>query len=382
MPDGPVLRCGSCGYSYLTPVLDLGEQPLPQAVPGRDTSKRYPLRLVECLWCTLVQLDYIVPQSQVFPADYPYVTGNTKALRDHFAEQARYVADLLPLDGLAVDIGGNDGTMLLELRELVDTDARLLLIEPTDQGKKCTAKGIPVWPNYFTAEVGRRIRERHGPAAVITASNVFGHVPDPHDFLDGVTELLAEDGTFIIDNQDWQNVVNDLQIDTIYHEHLRYYSPASLSWLLARHGLLVVSLTRLEMHGGSFRAIVRRQKPDLQGRTAQLVNQLLNLMDEAVQAGPIYAVTAPSRATPLVNYAGLGKYLTCACEIAACEKIGACIPGTDVPIVDEAVLFADQPPHALLLAWDIADSLIPVLRRKGYKGKIILPLPEPRITDG
>jgi C-methyltransferase C-terminal domain len=197
-----------------------------------------------------------------------------------------------------------------------------------------------------------------------------------------VTELLAEDGTFIIDNQDWQNVVNDLQIDTIYHEHLRYYSPASLSWLLARHGLLVVSLTRLEMHGGSFRAIVRRQKPDLQGRTAQLVNQLLNLMDEAVQAGPIYAVTAPSRATPLVNYAGLGKYLTCACEIAACEKIGACIPGTDVPIVDEAVLFADQPPHALLLAWDIADSLIPVLRRKGYKGKIILPLPEPRITDG
>src|SRR5690349_16427446 len=103
-------------------------------------------------------------------------------------------------------------------------------------------------------------------------------------------------------------------------------------------------------------------------------------MDAAAQAGPIYAVTAPTRATPLVNYAGLGKYLTCACEVPGSDKIGAVIPGTSVPIVDEQKLLEDQPPHALILAWDIAAGLIPVLRRKGYVGKFIIPLTEPRVA--
>lgn len=385
---GQVRACGSCGFTDLRLVLDMGPQPLPQARPGKDSARRYPLRLVECARCTLVQLDYIVEQTDVFPPDYPYVTGNTKALRDHFAEQARTVLRLVGDNDLVVDIGANDGTMLDVLnREFVRADGsrvrpRVLGVEPTDQAKKCGDRGVPCWQNYFTAEVARGIRELHGPAKVITTSNTFGHVPDPHDFLDGVQILLDDDGTFIIDNQDWYNVVNDLQIDTIYHEHLRYYSPASLSWLLARHGLLVTSLTRLDMHGGSFRAVVVRQKPDLAGRAWYLTVQLHKVLDKAMLDGPIYAVTAPTRATPLVNYTKIGTYLTCACEIRGSEKIGANIPGTDVPILDEQALFDDQPPHALILAWDIADDLIPALRKRGYTGKFIVPLPEPRIVDG
>lgn len=380
-PQGPVRNCGSCGCGDLFTVLDLGMQPLPQA--RRAASEvRYPLRLVECPRCTLVQLGYIVREKELFPPDYPYATGNTTALRNHFRELADFVDNTLPWDdngNLVVDIGGNDGTMLKELRNLAPP-ARLLLVEPTDQSRKCEDPGISVVKEYFTANLADKILAGYGPAAVIVTSNTFGHVPDPHDFLDGITTLLGRDGTFIIENQDWQNVVNGLQVDTIYHEHLRYYSPASLSWMLARHGLLVTGWERISMHGGAFRATVVREKQKLGTRVNQLLVGLHQLLDEASAAGPIYAVGAPTRATPLVNYAGLEKYLTCTCEITGSEKIGATIPGTSVPIVDEVALFRDQPPYALLLAWDLESHLIPLLQRRGYKGTFIIPLPSPRFA--
>jgi len=388
MPEGPVLACGSCGSGPLEPVLDLGPQPLPQAMPGRAGLVKYPLRLVQCPQCTLVQLDYIVSQHELFPADYPYATGNTKALRVHFDQLAGEVTAMIGHEDLVVDIGANDGTFLgLVHQEWLREDRtrfrpRVLAIEPTNQARKCRQAGIGVVQDYFTAALAARIRQDHGTAKVIVTANTFGHVPDPHDFLDGVTELLAGDGTLIIDNQDWHNVVNDLQIDTIYHEHLRYYSPASLSHLLARHGLLVTSLTRIAMHGGSFRAIAVREKPGLAVRAIQLAARLNELLSEAAKAGPVYAIGAPTRATSLVNYAGLGKYLYRACEIAGSEKIGAVIPGTTVPIVDEQALFGNQPPYALLLAWDLYTDIIPKLRANGYNGKIIIPLPEPRIFHG
>jgi len=384
---GNVLACGSCGCPDLEVVLDLGHQPLPQATPGRTSFTRHPLRLVECARCTLVQLDYILPDTERFPADYPYTTGNTKVLQHHFTAQARMVASMIGHGDLVVDIGGNDGTMLKALNtEFVKYDgtvvrARPMLIEPTDQAKRCDDPDITVVQDYFTGQLAARIAAEHGLARVITCSNVFGHVADPHDFLDGINELLHPDGTLIIDNQDWYNVIQDLQIDTVYHEHLRYYSPASLSWLLAAHDLLVTSINRIQMHGGSFRAMAVPEKTDLAGRASRLAAQIRFALDGALQAGQIYAVTAPTRATPLVNYARLGKYLTCACEISGSDKIGAVIPGTNVPIVDEQKLFDDQPPNALILAWDIADGLIPVLRKRGYTGRIIVPLPELRFVD-
>lgn len=388
MTEGPVRCCESCGSAGLRRVLDMGDQPTPQAVPGRQ-NKTYPLRLVECPQCTLVQLDFIAPRDEVFPVDYPYTTGNTKALRDHFAEQAQLVDGMLwhterftdeDHAPLVIDVGGNDGTMLKALRSEAP-DARLMLVEPTDQARKCDDPKIEVVQDYFTANLARSIRESHGAAQVIVASNVFGHVHDVHDFLDGVQLLLDPDGTFLIDNQDWYNVVQDLQIDTIYHEHQRFYTPASLGLLLARHRLMIVSWNRIGMHGGSFRAVVKWQKTDLEARVKRIVAELTSIMDSAAAEGPIYAVTAPTRATPLVNYAGLGKYLTCACEVAGSDKIGAVIPGTDVPIVDEKVLFDQQPHHALILAWDIAGGLVPALRRKGYQGKFIIPLPWPVVIS-
>ena len=387
VPQGQLTSCGSCGGHLSKPILDLGEQPLPQAIPGRSSQTRYPLRLVRCVDCRLVQLDYIVPQAETFPPEYPYATGNTGALRDHFMRQAKTVVDMTGHGDLVVDIGGNDGTMLGFLnQEWVGKDGRksrrrCMLIEPTDQIKKCP-EGITTIQSYFTGRLGAELAEEYGVAQVITASNVFGHVPDPHDFLDGCYELLAPDGTLIIDNQDWHNVIQDLQIDTVYHEHLRYYSPASLSLLLERDGFLVTSINRIGMHGGAFRVMAVKEKTDLGYRANHLLVRLHDMVKQAAQEGGVYAVGAPTRATPLVNASGIAPYLTMACEVTGREKIGGYIPGTTVPILDEQRIFSDKPHAVLFLAWDLAGSLMQKYRVRGYQGKFMVPLPEPGFVDG
>lgn len=385
-PHGPVTQCGGCFGETLTPILDLGEQPLPQAIPGGTSEKRYPLRLVRCEHCTLVQLDYIVPQTETFPPEYPYSTGNTALLREHFKAQVRWVASITRHGDLVVDIGGNDGTMLGYLnQDWIGADGkktrrRCMLIEPTDQADKCP-EGITVVKAYFTTGLAAELAAEHGVAQVITASNVFGHVPDPHDFLGGCHELLAQDGTLIIDNQDWHNVIQDLQIDTVYHEHLRYFSPASISLLLASEGFLVTSVNRIPMHGGSFRVTAVKEKTNLGSRANDLLIRINRIVKEAAEAGAVYAVAAPTRATPVINASGIGRYLNCACEVTGSDKIGGYIPGTEVPVVDEERLFTDQPKTALILAWDLAENLIPKLRDRGYRGSFIVPLPEPHYVE-
>lgn len=359
-------------------------QPLPQANMGHVSGQmRYPLRLVQCDSCTLVQLDYIVPQTETFPPEYPYATGNTKSLREHFNAQARTVAGLTGPGDLVVDIGGNDGTMLrfLRLAAVGVGGRRCILVEPTDQADKCP-EGITVVKQYFTTKLGAELAAEHGVAQVVTASNVFGHVPDPHDFLGGCYELLAPDGTLIIDNQDWHNVIQDGQIDTVYHEHLRYFSPASLSLLLARNGFLVTSIQRIPMHGGAFRVTAVIENGNLGTRANDLLVKLHGMVKQASQHGAVYAVGAPTRATSLVNASGIGQYLTMACEVTGSQKIGGYIPGTTVPILDEQRIFTDQPSAVLFLAWDLASYLMPKFRDRGYKGQFMVTLPEPRLVDG
>jgi hypothetical protein len=249
------------------------------------------------------------------------------------------------------------------------------------QAQKCAARGIPTWQRFFTAEVGREIRQQHGPAAIITSCNVLAHCPDARDFLEGVLALLDDDGTFVVETHDWISIANGLQVDAIYLEHLRYYSIASLSFLLAQHGLLVREVEHIPTHGGSLRVFAVRERPHLAVRAQQAAFDLHMLMEDAVCDGPVYGIGATTRATPLIHYAGIGKYLTCVVEVPGSEKIGQRIPATDIPIVDEARLIADQPHAALLLSWHLAASIVPALRAKGYRGRIAVPLPEARFLD-
>jgi 2-polyprenyl-3-methyl-5-hydroxy-6-metoxy-1,4-benzoquinol methylase len=376
---GKVASCGLCGSWNLAPVLDMGEQPLPERYgPG----ERSPLALLECRACTLVQLSYIAAPAEVFAPDHSYSTGNTKALREHFASLAAVLAGGLAADDLVVDLGANDGT-LLEAVRLHAPGARLLGVEPTGQAARMAAKGIEVCQEFFTHAVAKRLRQMYGPAKIVTANNVLAHVPDPHSFMAGVMRLLADGGVFVTENHDVNAVLDGLQIDTVYHEHARYWSVSTLSRLLGAHGLVVTDVEKIPVHGGSFRVYARRQKTrDLSWRAKAAAKALRVMLDGFAQQGPVYGIGATTRATPLIHFAGIADYLACVCEVPGSAKIGLTMPGTSIPVVDEAKLIADQPPAALLLSWHLASDIVPALRAKGYQGVFIAPLPEPTVLHG
>ena len=355
-------------------ILDMGEQPLPER---HDDPRRYPLALLECQDCTLVQLSYIADQREVFPGGHVYATGNTKFLRDHFAALAQQLGEPLEPGDLVADLGSNDGSLINAYR----TDLRRVAVEPTEQAWKCHVDHT--YQEFFTAELAGKILADHGPARVITACNVFAHVPDPHDFSEGVRLLLADDGVFVTENHSLASITDGLQVDAVYAEHLRYYSVATLSRLLAMHGLTVTQAEPIATHGGSFRAYARKTRGDLDVRARVALIGLRALLNGICREGrAVYGVGATTRATPLIHAAGIAGLIGYVCEVSSSAKIGLTMPGTTIPIVDESRLIEDQPGYALLFSWHIADALVPKLRAMGYKGRFIVPLPEPRIIDG
>jgi hypothetical protein len=372
--SGDVTACGACSSTDLRPLVDLGLQPLAEGVsPGR----RYPLVLMMCAACGLAQLSYAVDPAELFRQDHPYSTGNSAALREHYRVLADELSGELEAGDVVVDIGANDGTLL----DCYPTGLVTIAVEPTNQG----AKGaVSRWyPFFFTAELARMIREQFGPAKVITACNVMAHVPDVHDFIDGVVMLLDDDGIFVTENHDLASVIDGLQIDTIYHEHLRYYSVGSLSVLLERHGLWVTEARPVDTHGGSFRLRARKMRGDTPARARYAATALRAMLHDITQGKRqvVYGVGAATRATPLIHYAGIASMISFVVEVPGSDKLGGYMPGTQVQVIPEQALVTEQPEYALLFAWHMADVIVPRLRAMGYEGKFIVPLPEPKVLD-
>lgn len=368
--------CGARGVGVLTELLDMGLQPAPE---GARAGKRYPLCLVRCGFCGLVQLSYVVPQEELFAADHPYSTGNSGALREHYMLLARELAGSLHVGDLVVDIGANDGTLL----NCYPGNLQRVAVEPTSQGLKC-GPDVTLYQEFFTRAVAVRVHKAHGEAKVITACNVLAHVPDVHDFLAGVAALLDDDGVFVTENHDLYSVLDGNQIDTVYHEHLRYYSVATLTRLLERHGLRTERVTPVHTHGGSFRVYARKAKGNFPGRARAAATALRGMLwkvTEHERREKVYGVGACTRATPLIHYAGIADYISFVCEVPGSDKIGQYMPGTQILVVPEAKLVEDQPGYALLFAWHMKDIIIPKLRAAGYEGKFIVPLPYPEVLD-
>jgi len=367
----------------------------------------YPARLVRCTRCLLVQLDLIVDPQILFPPSYPYTSGTTRILRENFAELSRECAQLLRVgpDTLVVDIGSNDGTLLSNFT----SRHRVVGVEPTDVGQQANARGIPTLQAFFTREVAETIRLEHGGASLITATNVFAHIEQIHDIVEAILALLDEDGVFVSESHYLLSLVETLQYDTIYHEHLRYYSLASLSYLLEQHGLTVFHAKRIPTHGGSIRVYAARagRYPvresvgrlleeerrsglhdqalrEFARRVVRSKLELYALLLQIQRAGQrIVGIGAPSRASTLINYVGLDvDLLAYVCEVAASHKVGKYMPGTLIPVVEESRLYAEQPEVALLFSWHIADEIMATLRRQGFRGSYLVPLPEPRIVHG
>jgi hypothetical protein len=240
----------------------------------------------------------------------------------------------------------------------------------------------------------------------VTAANCFAHIEDVHAIVDGIVEMLRPDGVFISESHYLIPLLDTLQYDTIYHEHLRYYSLASLRYLLAMHDLDVFHARPIPSHGGSIRVYAARKgtRPVQDSVARMLADEprgaamakrlqafrrevilsklrLLSMLRELKEKGArIAGISAPSRASTLVNYVGLDEGLIdYVCEIPGSLKIGKYMPGTQIPVVDEARLFAEQPDCAVIFSWHIADELAPKLRTKGFRGQLITPLPVPRV---
>jgi SAM-dependent methyltransferase len=350
-----------------------------------------------------VQLGLAVDPVIIFPPEYPYTSGTTKLLRDNFADLYREASATLKLSpqDLVLDIGSNDGTLLANFK---NGGHRVLGIEPTDVGRLAAAKGIPTLARYFGPAAASEVKRAHGGARVVTAANCFAHMEDVHAVLAGILDLLAPDGVFISESHYLVGLMDRLQYDTIYHEHLRYYSLTSLVKLLQMHGLEVFHARPIPTHGGSIRvyAVRRGAQPvretvakmlasephgeEMERRLAAFAREvmlsklrLLALVRELKEGGArICGISAPSRASTLVNYVGFDEGIVeYVCEIAGSLKIGKCMPGTSIPVVEEDRLFADQPDCAIIFSWHIAGELAPKLRAKGYRGKLISPLPVP-----
>ena len=403
-----VERCQVCDSPDLDSVVFIGYLPPVNTMPpiGSRPAEQpaYPAEVLRCKRCQLVQIGLIVDPAILFPPTYPYTSGTTKILRENFAELSTEVARLYPLKSadLIVDIGSNDGTLLSNFSKT----CRVYGIEPTNAGKLALERGIETQISFFNRAAVKTALAAQGKARMITATNVFAHIEDIHEIVDCILELLDEDGIFISESHYLLPLVETLQYDTIYHEHLRYYSVTALKYLLEMHGLEIIHTKRIPTHGGSIRVYSSRKgkhpvresvaetlatesreltDASLRAFKQNVVNSKLGLYallrDIKRQGSRVYGVGAPSRASTLINYVGLDDgILDCVLEIKGSYKIGKYIPGTMIPVVDEARLFTDQPEYALLLSWHIADELMPKLASRGFKGKFIIPLPEPHIA--
>jgi len=400
-------QCQICNNKTLNKVIFLGYLPPVNKMariglfPKEEPS--FPALLLYCPKCHLVQLGLAVDPTVLFPKEYPYTSSTTKILRENFAELYEECKSILELtkDKLVVDIGSNDGNLLSNFK-----DHRILGITPEEIGKIAIERGIPTKLSYFDNKVVKDIIEEAGKAYIITATNVFAHIQNVHEVVDNILELLEEDGVFISESHYLMSLLETIQYDTVYHEHLRYYSLTSLKYLLEMHGLEIFHAKKIPTHGGSIRVYAcRKGKYKIKESVKELLDyessrkfteklaifsKLVNfsklqlyllLRNIELQKKRICGISAPSRASTLVNYVGLDdNILKYTVETTGSHKIGYYMPGTLIPILDESYLYKDQPDYALVFSWHIAKELMSKIKNKGYKGDFIIPLPIPYIV--
>ena len=329
----------------------------------------YPLELLRCGDCTLVQIGLEVDPKVLFPPEYPYLSGSTRILRENFADLYRECAPIVGLESqdLVVDIGSNDGTLLANFKQ---GGHRVLGVEASLASEVANQRGIPTRMAFFNERTARELKKEFGSARVITAANVFAHIGNIHSVAEGIKHLLAPDGVFISESHYLLDLVATLQYDTVYHEHLRYYSLGSLGNLLSHHGLEVFHVKRIPTHGGSIRvyaaapgqykvrpsvgkALALEEKKgiadgsalrDFRERVVRSKTDLLALVGRLKRKGArIYGIGAPSRASTLINYTGLDDGLIdSVMEVKTSHKVGKYIPGTRIPVLEESLLYGNS----------------------------------------
>jgi hypothetical protein len=407
LQPGFLQECQVCGSRDLKAVLDLGHQaPCDSLLWPRhlnEVEKTYPLKFLRCLSCGLAQINYVVSPEELFFLDYPYRSGITPSLVRNLQSTGPKVIERfeVPVGKLVIDIGSNDGTLLQGFK---NSGMRVLGVEPTNIAKIAAGNGIETVQEFFTQDLASRLVVKYGKAAVITAANMFAHVAKLGGLIRGVDQLLEEGGLFVTESHYLIDLLETVQYDSIYHEHLKYYSVASLNKLFSFYDFTLVDVERITNYGGSIRVYARKGKGHtVSSSVAELCelesdfglavdqpwqlfadrvnrsrNALKLLVSAELQRGSRFVgIGCPGRAATLLNFCNLGpQELDYVAEQSSSLKLGLFTPGTHIPIVDEQQMFEEQPDFAILLAWHYWQPIVEKLRSRGLKSKIIIPLPE------
>ena len=365
----------------------------------------FPAELLYCEKSKLAQLGCIVDKEILFPYSYPYTSSTTKILKENFTNLYKDTIKIVNLNknDLIIDIGSNDGNLLSNFKN----NHKVLGVTPEEIGKLAIKKGIPTIIDYFNNKVSNNIINKYGKAKLITATNVFAHIDNINFIVKCILKTLKKDGVFISESHYLLPLIQTVQYDTIYHEHLRYYSLDSLNFLFKKHNLEIIDTKEIPTHGGSIRVYAARKgvyeisknvkkqfkkerkylsKKNFENFRKNVVKSKVNLFNIIKkikdQNKIIFGVGAPSRASTLINYLGLDQdIIDCVLEINGSYKIGNYIPGTKIPILNENILSKKQPHYLILFSWHIKNELKKNLKKKGFKGKFIIPLPVPKIEN-
>jgi SAM-dependent methyltransferase len=411
--------CRICKRESLHVFLDLGFTPPADAFLRKEQlhlpETYYPLQVALCDYCGLAQLTHVVSPEVLYRHDYPYESSTTATGQQHWTEFAASCCRELKLTNmdLVIDIGSNVGTLLSKFQA---KGAEVLGIEPASNiARLAERNGVPTVNEFFSLDVARVVANMRGRAKLITATNVFAHVNDLHEFLLAVDTLLAPGGVFVFEAPHFGNLVRELQYDTIYHEHLSYLSIRPIEQLChdSGVGLRVFDVQERDIHGGSFRVFLCRQhqlanrertvSPQVAGLRIREMEtglqslermqawghgvhahqrQLTSLLwDLKRQGHSIAGVSAPAKGMTLLNTCRIGPELLDFVTEKSQLKIGRVTPGTHIPVVSDAALLEHQPDYALLLAWNFAEEIMANLHEyRSRGGRFIIPIPEPRIV--
>lgn len=403
-------HCLAC-ETPLVKILSLGQMPLANALldspEPRDQENRVPLDVGFCPSCTLVQLLTTVPPAELFH-EYPYFSSNSQTMLEHSEALVRQVQSRLTLDesDLVIEVASNDGYLL---KNYVELGIPCLGIEPAENiAMVAESSGVPTLSEFFDTALAKRLEREERRATVIHANNVMAHVPSINDFVTALRIALRPTGSLVIETPYVRNLVDGAQFDTIYHEHVFYYSLHSLTNVLERNGLFVYDVERVQIHGGSLRVFASSIKRTPSDRTSQLrgeekelaldsaayYRRLADKMQEALEAirqtiqadvslgSHIAAYGAGAKGAVLLNL--LGSETTRHIEFVADRspaKQGRYLPGVHLPVVGADQLVKRQPDLVLLLTWNFADEILEQQQRfRDQGGRFLVPLPSPVIV--